>query len=216
MKKLFILIAVLATMSVAGCYKHCAGFDKEFIQHYFPYTPGQGLTFASSTGETIPLVVSKISYPPHPYDIGFGVKEDCTQILEVIITDTASKHDFDLNFVIGNYGTADMINRAPSLNNPYHFFVVKFTNSSAIRDYYHIDPPDSNYIDFAIQNNISAYENSLCSYIDTINFTIRGNNDIRRSEEVGCKYVIDTFVVVKDKGLARFVTHDGCRYELVD
>lgn len=109
-----------------------------------------------------------------------------------------------------------MINRAPSLNNPYHFFVVKFTNSSAISDYYHIDPPDSNYIDFAIQNNISAYENSLCSYIDTINFTIRSNNDIRRSEEVGCKYVIDTFVVVKDKGLARFVTHDGQRYELVD
>ncbi len=54
--------------------------------------------------------------------------------------------------------------------------------------------------------------------MDTLCFTpcIYDIDDNNRRLEEGCKYVIDTFVVVKDKGLVRFVTHDGCRYELVD
>ncbi len=221
MKKLFILIAVLATMSVAGCYRHCAGFDKEFIQHYFPYTPGQGLTFASSTGETIPLVVSNISFTPHPYYLDFWVKQDCYQNLEVTITDTSRNHDFNLNFHVMTFFYADVIDQTPGPNKPY-LFHNWFSSPFAAMVYYHFGP-DQYYID-RYGNGESwyydsiGYSNRLCRYMDTLCF-IPGIYDIddnnRRLEE-GCKYVIDTFVVVIDKGLVRFVTHDGCRYELVD
>ncbi|MBR1833958.1 MAG: hypothetical protein IJ785_00380 [Bacteroidales bacterium] len=226
MKKLFILIAVLATMSVAGCYReHCAGFDKEFQQYYFPYTHGQHLTFASSTGETILLVVSKISLSS-PFNVGFLSTDFCHQSMSITITDTASNHDnhdFILDFSVTSFFPADVINKTPSPNKFYLFdYGMSFHSPREPTVNYHFGP-DQYYID-QYGNGESwhfdslSYRDRLCRYMDTICFTpdsydIDDNN--RRLEE-GCKYVIDTFVVVKDKGVARFVTHDGQRYELVD
>lgn len=200
MKNKTLLIILMASIALGGCYRHCIEFPKEFQQHYFPYSQGQMLTFASSIGDTATLNVSDLTMSKS-YKIYWKVKEDCMPTLNVNMQGHVDDIRFELRFMVNYWGQnvydgedGTPVNNEPSmwlLSLKYPVLGTKY---------------DCSY--FLI--NTGVLSNTMSNPLDTLSFVCKNTHNEYNPKP------LDTLVIVKGKGLVGFRSFNGQKYELVE
>ena len=199
MKKFFFITIIMAILALSGCVRHCSEFPAKMQQTYFPYTSGQALTFVSNEGDSLSLNVTRVSLSG-PYNLEFGVKEACSPEMTVDMTGDIKHIKHEISFLV-RWGTISDYDGMwiPEYNNPYYSRV--FVQEDTIVEGWASFP----YYDFFLINGV--YDGAIRSLLDTLYFANYENYPDR---------IIDTLVVVKDRGLAGISTSDGRKYVLTE
>ena len=194
MKKTSFLIILAASIALSSCYRHCAEFPKEFQQHYFPYSPGQVLTFANSMGDTVTLNVTDLTQSK-PYKIAWNVKESCAPNMIVKMQGNVESVGVEFIFMVFNRGQREYDSEGgnPTYNELYDILVTFMPNQF-------------NYTMYDGERYYSRIEGML----DSLNFVSI------RDQQNSPDRIINTFAVAKDKGLVSFTTTDGQEYKLAN
>ena len=210
MKKIFILIALSATIGLVGCSNsQCNGFSEEMQRMYFPYTHGQTLSFASNTGDTLSYTVSKV-YLSKPYTLTDRKKKRCENSMTVDLSNTNGSVGNNapvLSFRMNRKESteSDITNWTPE-SSGYNIYAVGLRQDTML--YSLRLHADSAYLRYLSDHGIMRFDHLLHYQKDTVRLTTSTiEYDVRD---------ITSIVVVKNKGMANFVTRDGQRYELVD
>lgn len=192
MKNILAILSILTTMVFYGCgKKHCSDFPPEFQQQYFPYQKEQELVYLGDMGDIILLKVLEVYRTELPYNIPWNVKMDCNSFLDVAMQGNVDSTDFTLYFIVTSFRHRENNeNWVPTTSDPYYLI----TEIDVGGYHYGID---------------AANPDQLTSLLDTVCLV---NLDSYNNKP---EPLVDTLVIVKDKGLIGFCSKEGQKYKIV-
>lgn len=206
-KKMILLFGALVSLALGGCdARHCAEFPKEFQWLYFPYSHGQQLAFVGDAGDTVSFSVAEVSLSS-PYDIAYNVKEMCAPTMLVLVQGEIDSISFNLHYSVFNSRTREYSGDwTPADNLPYHFepfIVFKELDWPYEYVYQYVTVFNGNVIDtFSAIPPMTSLHDTLCF--------------IWRHDGYRLGPILDTLVVVKNRGLVSFSSRAGQKYELTE
>ena len=194
MKNAVILLAAATSLVFGSCVRErCSEFPLEIQQSYFPYSDGQMQTFIGDEGDTIALNVSATSRSS-AYNIYGTVKETCEPNMRVEMRGKVDGIGIIMAYYIYTHRYQGDPIGGPK---PYNFIVRVESSDPEISDSY--------YGFFGEDITSDKTNNLLWPFPDTLYLTsIRPNP------------ILDSLIVVKNRGLVGFCLTDRQKYVLSD
>ena len=194
MKNAVIFLAVAASLVLGSCVRErCSEFPLEIQQSYFPYSDGQMMAFIGGEGDTIVLNVSATSRSS-AYNIYGTVKQTCENNMRVEMRGKVDSIGIIMAYYIYTHRYQGDPIGGPK---PYNLIVRVESSDPEISDSY--------YGFFGEDITSDKTNNLLWPFPDTLYLTsIRPNP------------ILDSLIVVKDRGLVSFRLANGQKYQLAD
>ena len=194
MRNIIIFLAVATSLVFGSCVRErCSEFPLEIQQSYFPYSDGQMMAFIGGEGDTIVLNVSATSISS-AYNIYGTVKQTCENNMRVEMRGKVDSIGIIMAYYIYTHRYQGDPIGGPK---PYNFIVRVESSDPEISDSY--------YGFFGEDITSDKTNNLLWPFPDTLYLTsIRPNP------------ILDSLIVVKNRGLVGFCLTDRQKYVLSD